>query len=83
MLNVSLVVNFIALIIILVIIFLVGRWGLGALGLGEPWPKVLALVVALIALVGLYHLFLGGGPFIHVGDATGYLPVLSLPPRPA
>ena len=66
--TVGTIVGLIVLLIFLVILVLVGRWAIAAMGLGEPWPTVLILVVVAILLIVLANIFFGTG-FIRI---SGY-----------
>ena len=67
-LSLSLLVSLIIWLIFLVILVIVGRWAIAKMGLGEPWPTVLILIVVAIVIAVLANLFLGGGGLIRVGD---------------
>lgn len=59
--TVGTIVSLVIVLIFLAILVLVGRWLIATMGLGEPWPTVLILVIVAILLLVLANIFFGTG----------------------
>jgi hypothetical protein len=59
-------------IILIAIVYYVGLWAIKLFQLGEPWPRILQLVIALLLITAIIGPLLGVGPFLrfHAGVAV-------------
>jgi hypothetical protein len=51
--------HLIVVLIVCGILWLIANWVIGLLGLGEPWPKVVMLLIALVIIIAVIGPLLG------------------------
>jgi hypothetical protein len=65
--TVSFMLHVLLVLIACGIVWLIGNWVLAQLGLGEPWPRVLMLLLAMVLIAGVVAPLLGVGRLWPVG----------------
>lgn len=56
----SFLLHLIIILIVCGILYLIGSWVIIQLGLGEPWPKILMLLIVLVIIVAIVAPLLTG-----------------------